>query len=80
MIQILNPNKEKLMKRIVACQGNVYLNLSDGTTCDLKHDPVALRLFQTLEIPKSGVFLSLSDPKDFPGFVQYLMEVSADAC
>ncbi len=79
MIQILNPNKQKLMDRIAQCRGKVYLNLSDGTACDLKHDPVALGLLQTLEIPKTGICLTLSDPQDVRGFVRYLMEVSADA-
>ncbi len=77
MIRILNPNKETLMQNIDACEGPVFLNLSDGTACDLKSDPVAVRLFNTLEIPKEGISLTLSDPKDFDRFVRYLMDEKA---
>lgn len=79
MIQILNPNKEKLVEHITQCQGDVYMNLNDGTSCNLKSDPVALHLLKALDIPKNGIFLSLSDPKDFSSFVRYLMEDRADA-
>lgn len=77
MIQILNPNKETLMRNIDACEGQVLLNLCDGTTFDLKSDAAAVRLFQTLDVPKTGIFLTLSDPKDFPRFVRYLMDNKA---
>ncbi len=74
MIQILNPDKEILMDHIAHCRGSVYLYLSDGSTCDLKNDAAVVRLFRTLDIPKNGIRLSLSDPKDFPSFILYLME------
>ena len=77
MIQILNPNKETLMQNIDAWEGQVFLNLSDGTACDLKSDPVAVRLFTTLDVPKDGIFISLSDPRDFNRFVRYLMDNKA---
>lgn len=77
MIQIINPNKETLMQNIDACEGQVLLNFSDGTTCDLKKDPVAVRLFQALDIPKEGILISLSDPRDFNRFVRYLMDSKA---
>lgn len=77
MIRILNPNKETLMQNIDACEGQVFLNLSDGTACDLKSDPVAVRLFQTLDIPKEGISISLSNPNDFPRFVRYMMDNKA---
>lgn len=77
MIRILNPNKETLMQNIDACEGQVFLNLSDGTACDLKSDPVAVRLFQTLDIPKEGISISLSNPNDFSRFVRYMMDNKA---
>lgn len=77
MIQILNPNKETLMQNIDACEGQVFLNLSDGTACDLKSDPVAVRLFKTLDVPKDGIFITLSNPRDFSRFVRYLMDNKA---
>ncbi len=79
MIRILNPNKETLMQHIKTCKGNVYLSLKDGTSCDLKNDQMAIRLFQTLDVPRNGIMINITDPVDLPQFIQYLMETPAVA-
>ncbi len=78
MITILNTNKKKLIEHIAKCRGSVYLHTKDGITYDLKNDAMASKLFSLMELPKDGVTLSLSDSKDFAGFVRYMMETSVD--
>ena len=74
MFQIYRMNKVRLMKQINDSTGSVFLHLPDGETLDLKHDQSAVRLFQMMEIPKSGITLSVVNPKDFAGFLHMMVE------
>ncbi len=74
MITILNANKEKLIDHISKCSGCVFLHLTDGTFCDIKNDAIAARMFGTMDIPKKGIQLSLSDPNDYPKMIQYMLD------
>ncbi len=76
MIKLLSTNKDKLMQQISKCRGSVFLHFEDGSCCDLKQDTLARNMLRLLELPRSGICLTVADPNDFAGFFRYMLEVS----
>lgn len=75
-MKIYRMDTERFMNHIAASRGNVYLRLSDGSLCDLKHDRMASALFRTMEIPGSGIELIFSEAQDIPCVLQYVTEAA----
>ena len=67
-------DKNRFMKQVAASRGSVILHLDNGSTCDLKKDNEASAIFQTLDAPKKGFSISVSDPADVTGFLRYMLE------
>jgi len=68
MLRIEYFDKNRFMKQVAASRGSVILHLDNGSTCDLKKDNEASAIFQTLDAPKKGFSISVSDPADVTGF------------
>ena len=74
MLRIEYFDKNRFMKQVAASRGSVILHLDNGSTCDLKKDNEASAIFQTLDAPKKGFSISVSDPADVTGFLRYMLE------
>lgn len=74
MLRIEHFDKNRFMKQVAASRGSVILHLDNGSTCDLKKDNEASAIFQTLDAPKKGFSISVSDPADVTGFLRYMLE------
>ena len=74
MLRIEYFDKNRFMKQVAASRGSIILHLDNGTTCDLKKDNEASAIFQTLDAPKKGFSISVSDPADVTGFLRYMLE------
>ena len=59
-------------------RGGVLLRLPNGTDCDLKTDPGARQLLRLMELGPEGLSISLTDPKDLPLYLHYMMEAGQD--
>ena len=78
MLRIEYFDKNRFMKQVAASRGSVILHLDNGSTCDLKKDNEASAIFQTLDAPKKGFSISVSDPADVTGFLRYMLEAGRD--
>ena len=74
MLRIEYFDKTRFMKQAAASRGSVILHLDNGSTCDLKKDDEASAIFQTMDAPKKGFSISVSDPADVTGFLRYMLE------
>ena len=79
MLRIEYFDKNRFMKQVAASRGSVILHLDNGSTCDLKKDNEASAIFQTLDAPKKGFSISVSDPADVTGFLRYSSRLAAPA-
>ena len=79
MLRIEYFDKNRFMKQVAASRGSIILHLDNGTTCDLKKDREASAIFQTMDAPKKGFSISVSDPADVPGFLRYMLEAGRDS-
>jgi len=80
MLRIEYFDKNRFMKQVAASRGSVILHLDNGSTCDLKKDNEASAIFQTLDAPKKGFSISVSDPADVTGFLRYMLEAGRACC
>ena len=74
MLRIEYFDKNRFMKQVAASRGSIILHLDNGTTCDLTKDREASAIFQTMDAPKKGFSISVSDPSDVTGFLRYMLE------
>ena len=72
------PDRERFLNIVQHSRGEVLLRLPDGTDCDLKEDTGACQLLFSLELGPEGVSITLTDPKDLPRYLQYMMEARQD--
>ena len=72
------PNTERFLNLVDHCRGDVLLCLPDGSHCDLKQDPVARQMLRLMTPTGSGISVSLSNTKDTPRFLRYMLEAAAD--
>ena len=74
MLRIEYFYKNRFMNLVGASRGSMILHLDNGTTCVLKKDREASAIFQTMDAPKKGFSISVSDPADVTGFLRYMLE------
>lgn len=73
---MLIPDVEKFHEKILNCRGNVLLHLPDGSVCDLKNDHTAIQMLKMLKNDANELAISLTDPRDYPVFLNYLMRAA----
>ena len=79
MLQMMMlPDRERFLNIVDHSRGGVLLRLPDGTDCDLKADPGARQLLRLMELGEEGLSISLTDPKDLPLYLRYMMEAGQD--
>lgn len=72
------PNTERFLNLVDHSRGEVLLYLPDGSHCDLKQDPVARQMLRLMTPNGRGISVSLSNAKDTPRFLQYMLEAAGD--
>lgn len=78
MIKImLIPNMEKFFEKVEACQGDVMLNLPDGSECSLKTDHTARQMIRLLHSENEALDLRLTDPRDYAPIMAFMMSAAA---
>lgn len=78
MIKIMQiSNMEKFIEKIRMCHGDVFLNLPDGTECNLKTDHTALQMIKMLYSDNEELPLRLTDPRDFIIMMSFMMSAAA---
>lgn len=78
MIKImLIPNMEKFIERLESCQGDVMLNLPDGSECNLKTDRTAQQIVRMLHSENEALDLRLTDPRDYAPIMSFMMSAAA---
>jgi len=78
MIKImLISNMDKFIEKIESCQGDVMLNLPDGSECSLKTDNTARQMLRMLHSDNEELDLRLTDSRDFPIIMSYMMQAAA---
>ena len=78
MIRImLISNMEKFIEKIRECRGDVFLNLPDGTECNLKTDHTALQMIRMLHSANEELPLRLTDPRDYVIMMHFMMSAAA---
>lgn len=79
MLQMMMlPDRERFLNIVDHSRGGVLLRLPNGTDCDLKTDPGARQLLRLMELGPEGLSISLTDPKDLPLYLHYMMEAGQD--
>lgn len=73
------PDREKFLNTVEKSSGEIMLHMPDGNRLDLKRSQNAREIFRSLHIGTSGLCISLSDAKDMPAFLRYMMEARAKA-
>lgn len=79
MLRIEYFDKNRFMKQVAASRGSVILHLDNGSTCDLKKDDEASAIFQTMDAPKKGFSISVSDPLMSPASCAICSRLAAPA-
>lgn len=74
---MLIPDVEKFLEKIQTCRGDVLLHLPDGSTCDLKNDHTAMQMLKMLKNDQNELDISLTDPRDYPVFLNFMMRACA---
>ena len=78
MIKImLISNMDKFIEKVQKCHGDVMLNLSDGTECNLKTDHTALQMIKMLHSANEELPLRMTDPRDFIIMMDFMMRAAA---
>ena len=73
---MLISDMEKFLEKVNSCQGDVLLHLPDGTVCNLKEDHTALQMLRMMKINGKGLNLTLTDVRDFPIMMNYMMSAA----
>ena len=78
MIKVmLIPNMEKFLEKVETCQGDVLLNLPDGSQCSLKNDHTAQQIVRMLHSANEELDLRLTDPRDYASIISFMMSAAA---
>lgn len=78
MIKImLISNMDKFIEKVESCQGDVMLNLPDGSECSLKTDNTARQMLKMLHSENEELDIRLTDNRDFPIIMNYMMQAAA---
>ena len=73
---MLISDREKFLEKGQSCQGDVRLHLPDGTVCNLKEDHTAIQMLKMMQLDGKGLNLSLTDVRDYPIMVNYMMNAA----
>lgn len=74
MFQIMMlPDAENFFHVVEQSRGQVLLHLPDNSSCDLKRDNTARQLLRVLRPGRDGLCISLSDARDVPAFLDYMI-------
>ena len=73
---MLISDMEKFLEKVNSCHGDVLLHLPDGTVCNLKEDHTALQMLRMMKINGKGLNLTLTDVRDFPIMMNYMMSAA----
>ena len=77
MVKImLISDMEKFLEKVNSCHGDVLLHLPDDTVCNLKEDHTALQMLRMMKINGKGLNLTLTDVRDFPIMMNYMMSAA----
>ena len=78
MIKImLISNMDKFIEKVESCQGDVMLNLPDGSECNLKTDHAAMQIVKMLHSENEELELRLTDPRDCAAIMNFMMQPAA---
>ena len=67
------PDSENFLNVVERSRGQVLLHLPDNTRCDLKRDNTARQLLRAMRPGQEGLCISLSDARDVPAFLDYMI-------
>ncbi len=70
---MMMPDAEDFLNVVEHSRGQVMLHLPDGTRCDLKRDHTARQLLRAMRPSRDGLCVSLSDARDAPAFLDYMI-------
>ena len=74
MFQIMMlPDADNFLKVVENSRGQVLLHLPDNTRCDLKKDNTARQMLRVMRPTPEGLCVSLSDARDVPAFLDYMI-------
>ena len=73
---MLISDMEKFLEKVNNCHGDVLLHLPDDTVCNLKEDHTALQLLRMMKLNGTGLNISLTDVRDYPIMMNYLMNAA----
>ena len=80
MLQMMMlPDRDRFLEIVDHSRGSVLLQLPDRTACDLKHDSAARQMLHLLNPGPEGITLRLTDPRDLPAYLHYMMEAPLQA-
>lgn len=67
------PDADHFLNVVEHSRGQVLLHLPDNTRCDLKRDNTARQLLRAMRPGREGLCISLSDARDVPAFLDYMI-------
>lgn len=70
---MMMPDAENFLGVVERSYGQVLLHLPDDSRCDLKRDHTARQLLRTMRPGREGLCVSLSDARDVPAFLDYMI-------
>ena len=74
MFQIMMlPDADNFLKVVEGSYGQVLLHLPDDTRRDLKRDHTARQMLRVMRPTQEGFCVSLSDARDVPAFLDYMI-------
>lgn len=74
MIRMMNiSNIESFLKLTDASRGDVLVQMPDGSSCSLKNDKTARDMLKLIPISNAELDIQLTDSKDLPAFIYYMM-------
>ncbi len=66
------PNAKRFIQLVQNSKGSIFLQMPDGTKCDLKNDSAALHMIGMMNVGKDGLELQFSEQGDRREFIQYM--------
>ena len=78
MIKImLISDMEKFIEKVQKCQGDVMLNLADGTERNLKTDATVQQMLKMYHSENEELDIRLTDARDYPIIMSFMMSAAA---
>lgn len=74
------PDAENFINVVEHSRGQVLLHLPDDSCCDLKRDNTARQMLRAMRPREEGLCISLSDARDVPAFLDYMIGSARKQC